>query len=81
MEDLSIRKKVPGSGLESNLSFESQLKNITISRLEMLSEDGKEKVLEFVNALIDSEQKKIEFQRRQGRLYRLPEQDSAEQQV
>ena len=50
-------------------NFETQLQDAIISHLTLLSEEGKEKVLDFVNTLIDAEQKKLEFNRRQGRLY------------
>ena len=50
-------------------NFETQLQDAIISHLTLLSEEGKEKVLDFVNTLIDVEQKKLEFNRRQGRLY------------
>jgi AAA+ ATPase superfamily predicted ATPase len=49
--------------------FETQLQEAIISHLTLLSEEGKEKVLDFINELIDAEQKKSEFNRRQGRLY------------
>lgn len=49
--------------------FETQLRDAIVSHLNLLSEEGKEKVLEFINAVIDEEQKKLEFNRRQGRLY------------
>ena len=50
-------------------SFESQLIDVILNHLNLLSQDGKEKVLDYINALIDLEQKKLEFERRQGRLY------------
>jgi len=50
-------------------TFETQLQDAIISHLTLLSEEGKQKVLDFVNTLIDAEQKKLEFNRRQGRLY------------
>ena len=61
--DESYRDQPTGS------SFEAQLKDVILNHLNLLSEEGKEKVLDFINALIDLEQKKLEFNRRQGRLY------------
>jgi len=49
--------------------FEQQLKDVIINHLDMLSQDGKEKVLDYINALIDMEERKLEFNRRQGLLY------------
>jgi hypothetical protein len=49
--------------------FEQQLKDVIINHLDMLSQDGKEKVLDYINALIDLEERKLEFNRRQGLLY------------
>jgi hypothetical protein len=49
--------------------FEQQLKDVIINHLDLLSQDGKEKVLDFINALIDLEERKLEFNRRQGLLY------------
>jgi hypothetical protein len=56
--------------------FEEQLKDVIISHLDMLSQDGKEKVLDFVNALIDMEERRQEFNRRQGLLYNWGADDS-----
>jgi hypothetical protein len=56
--------------------FEEQLKDVIISHLDMLSQDGKEKVLDFVNALMDLEERKQEFNRRQGLLYNWGADDS-----
>ena len=50
-------------------SFESQLMDVILSHLNLLSENGKEKVLDYIDSLIDQEQRKLEFERRQGRLY------------
>lgn len=63
LRDESYRDQPAGS------TFEAQLKDAIINHLNLLSEEGKEKVLDFINALIDLEQKKLEFNRRQGRLY------------
>jgi len=65
--DESYRDQPTGS------SFEAQLKDVILNHLNLLSEEGKEKVLDFINALIDLEQKKQEFNRRQGRLYNWSE--------
>jgi hypothetical protein len=75
MDDLILKKNVPGTNQESSARFEAKLKNIILARLEMLSLEGKEKVLDYINSLIDSEQKQLEFQRRQGRLYRFWEEE------
>ena len=63
LTDESHRNQPTGS------SFEAQLKDVIMNHLSLLSEEGKEKVLDFINALIDLEEKKLEFNRRQGRLY------------
>jgi hypothetical protein len=69
MESQKQTREVSSSNQVSGLRFEDQLREVIISHLDMLSQDGKEKVLEYVNALIDSEQKRLEFNRRQGLLY------------
>ena len=56
--------------------FEEQLKEVIVSHLDMLSQDGKEKVLDFINALIDMEERRQEFNRRQGLLYNWGADDS-----
>ncbi len=53
----------------ANSNFETQLQDAIVNHLNLLSAEGKRKVLEFVNALIDAEQSKLEFNRRQGKLY------------
>ena len=63
LRDESHRSQAAGS------TFEAQLKDIIMNHLNLLSEEGKEKVLDFINTLIDLEQRKLEFNRRQGRLY------------
>ena len=75
MDNQTSKKKELGVGQESIVSFEAKLKNAIIARLGLLSPGGKEKVLEYINALIDSEEKQVEFNRRQGRLYRLGEEE------
>jgi len=52
-----------------NSNFEIQLQDAIVNHLNLLSAEGKRKVLEFINTLIDAEQSKLEFNRRQGRLY------------
>ena len=52
-----------------NSNFEIQLQDAIVNHLNSLSAEGKGKVLEFINTLIDAEQKKLEFNRRQGWLY------------
>jgi hypothetical protein len=64
----SLTKESPQSqSLRAN--FEIQLRDVIVHHLDSLSDDGKVKVLDFINALIDLEQKKLELNRRQGRLY------------
>ncbi|MEW5976196.1 MAG: hypothetical protein AB1898_10375 [Acidobacteriota bacterium] len=62
-----------GSASTPRRSFENQLTDIIVHHLSLLSEDGKLKVLDYVNAMIDLEEKRIEFNRRQGRLYNWSE--------
>jgi hypothetical protein len=61
--EISSSKQVTG------LKFEDPLRNVIISHLDKLSQDSKEKVLDYINMLIDLEQKRLEFNRRQGLLY------------
>ncbi|MFN8007951.1 MAG: hypothetical protein U0V70_13175 [Terriglobia bacterium] len=56
--------------------FEEQLKDVIVSHLDLLSQDGKEKVHEYINALIDMEERRNEFNRRQGLLYNWGSDDS-----
>jgi hypothetical protein len=81
MDDLISKNNVPGSDQQSSIRFEAKLKNIILTRLEMLSLEGKERVLDYINSLIDSEEKQLEFQRRQGKLYRFWEEEEQGQQV
>ncbi len=80
MDNQTSKKKELGVGQESIASFEAKLRTAILTRLGMLSPAGKEKVLEYINALIDSEEKQLEFHRRQGRLYRLGEEEEREKQ-
>jgi hypothetical protein len=61
--EISSSKQVTG------LKFEDPLRNVIIGHLDKLSQDSKEKVLDYINMLIDLEQKRLEFNRRQGLLY------------
>ena len=81
MDNQTSRKKEPRVSLESIASFEANLRAAILTRLGMLSPEGKEKVLEYINALIDSEEKQLEFHRRQGKLYRLWEEEEQEKQL
>ena len=81
MDSQTSKKKESGVGQESITSFEASLKTAIVTRLGMLSPAGNEKVLEYINALIDSEEKQLEFHRRQGRLYHLGEEQEREKQV
>jgi ribosome recycling factor len=62
---LDEAKKLKASGALT----EDQLRDVIMSHLDQLSQDGKEKALEYINMLIDLEQKRLEFNRRQGLLY------------
>jgi hypothetical protein len=63
-----MNKESPQSqSLRAN--FEIQLRDAIMNHLDSLSDDGKVKVLDFINTLIDLEQKTLELNRRQGRLY------------
>ena len=81
MENVASKKKESGVGQESSANFEAKLKAVILTRLELLSLEGKEKVLDYINALIDSEEKQLEFHRRQGRLYHFVEEEERKQQV
>jgi len=50
-------------------NFEVRLQDTILNHLNLLSEEGKEKVLDYINTLVDAEQRRLEFNRRQGRLY------------
>ncbi len=54
----------------------TQLREVIISRLEQISERSQEQVLEFIQELIDREERQLEFSRRQGRLYSWPIDDA-----
>ena len=69
MESQKQIREGSSSNQVSGLKFEDQLRGVIISHLDMLSQDSREKVLEYINMLIDSEQKRVEFNRRQGLLY------------
>ena len=69
MESQKQSREVLSSNQASRLRFEDQLRDVIMSNLDQLSQDGKEKALEYINMLIDHEQKRLEFNRRQGLLY------------
>ena len=69
METQKQAREESYQGQTAKSTFEAQLQGAIISHLTVLSEEGKEKVLDFINTLIDAEQRKLEFNRRQGRLY------------
>ncbi len=69
MESQKQSRELSSSNQASRLKFEDQLREVIINHLDMLSQDGKEKVLEYINMLIDLEEKRLEFNRRQGLLY------------
>ena len=50
----------------------TQLRDAIINRLEQISERSQEQVLEYIQELIDREERQLEFSRRQGRLYSWP---------
>lgn len=81
MEKQNAQKKEPGIGQGTSSGFEVKLKTAILARLEMLSLAGKEKVLDYINTLIDSEEKLTEFHRRQGKLYHFAEEEEREEQV
>ena len=68
MESQKQSREVLSSNQASRLKFEDQLRDVIMSHLDKLSQDGKEKALEYINMLIDLEQKRLEFNRRQGLL-------------
>jgi hypothetical protein len=69
MQSTRQMKRQPVSSCTATSSFEAKLRDVIDSRLQMLSEEGREKVLDYINSLIDTEQKQLEFNRRQGKLY------------
>lgn len=54
----------------------TQLRDVIINRLEQISERSQEQVLEYIQELIDREERQLEFSRRQGRLYNWPIDDA-----
>ena len=76
MESQNQSRESLSSNQLSGLKFEDQLRQVIVSHLDMLSQDGKEKVLEYINMLIDLEQRRIEFNRRQGLLYNWATEES-----
>jgi hypothetical protein len=69
-------REIGSPNQSSNHRFEEQLKDAISRQLDRLSEDGKEKVLDYINALLDMEERKMEFNRRQGLLYNWGTDDS-----
>ena len=69
MESQKPNREALSSNQASRLKFEDQLRDVIMSHLNRLSQDGKEKALDYINMLIDLEQKRMEFNRRQGLLY------------
>lgn len=53
------------------------LRDAIINRLEQISERSQEQVLEYIQELIDKEERQLEFSRRQGRLYSWPLDDAS----
>ena len=54
----------------------TQLRDAIINCLEQISERGQEQVLEHIQELMDREERQLEFDRRQGRLYSWPLDDA-----
>ena len=54
----------------------TQLRDVIINRLDQISERGQEQVLEYIQELMDREERQLEFDRRQGRLYSWPSDDA-----
>lgn len=54
----------------------TQLRDAIINCLEQISERSQEQVLEYIQELIDKEERQLEFSRRQGRLYSWPLDDA-----
>lgn len=54
----------------------TQLRDAIINRLDQISERGQEQVLEYIQELMDREERQLEFNRRQGRLYNWPSDDA-----
>ena len=54
----------------------TQLRDAIINRLGQISKRSQEQVLEYIQELIDREERQLEFSRRQGRLYSWPTDDA-----
>jgi hypothetical protein len=76
MESQKQSRELLSSSQASRLKFEDQLCDVIMSHLERLSQDGKEKALDYINMLLDLEQRRQEFNRRQGLLYNWGADDS-----
>lgn len=50
----------------------TQLRDVIINGLEQISERSQEQVLQYIQELMDREERQLEFDRRQGRLYSWP---------
>ena len=61
---------------DNTVDYNTQLLDVIIGRLELISEKGKESVLEYIEGLVDMEERQLEFDRRQGRLYTWPVDDT-----
>ena len=53
------------------------LRDVIINRLDQISERSQEQVLEYIQELIDRDERQLEFSRRQGRLYSWPTDDAS----
>lgn len=77
---MQYSKSVNPSGSQQNVGkvdlHHKPLRDAIINRLENISRRGQEQVLEYILELTDREERELEFDRRQGRLYGWPLDDA-----
>ena len=77
MENLeSVSSSCSSQDAGKAVDYNLRLRDVIINRLERISERGKQQVLEYIQELLNREERQLEFDRRQGRLYSWPSDDA-----
>ena len=77
MENLeSVSNSCSSQDAGKTADYNLRLRDVIINRLERISERGKQQVLEYIQELLNREERQLEFDRRQGRLYSWPSDDA-----
>ena len=77
MENLeSVSNSCSSQDTGKATDYNLRLRDVIINRLERISERGKQQVLEYIQELLNREERQLEFDRRQGRLYSWPSDDA-----